>query len=678
VGPIQSGRRNEQELEIRGAVTEIGNTGFSGVPGSLGLDDQGRLWASSTDGLFCFEGDRFVRVPGVAGGNIDGIAADGHGKMWISHNKLGLFYLTPTEAVQPIPWARLASKGLAARALLPDRSLGGVWLGFPDGRIAYFQNGQVRASYTAADGLGSGRVNDLRFGSRMQGAMWAATEGGLSRIKDGHITTLTSKTGLPCDEVHSSIEDDDHAMWVFLACGLARIERSEWYAWIDDPRRAIKTTIFDSSDGVGSVRLSGGYGPGVTKSPEGKLWFATPDGVSVIDPRHLPFNKLPPPVYIEQITADRNPYDASSAANVRLPLPARVRDVEIEYTALSLVVPERVLFRYKLEGLDSDWHDAGNRRQAFYTNLPPRNYRFRVMACNNSGVWNEAGAFLDFSVAPSYYQTIWFRLSCVAALLALSWVLYQLRLRQLAREFNAGLEARVNERTRIARELHDSLLQGVQGLMFRLQAVRNMLPDRPPAEVIEALDSALEHGDQAIAEGPDTVLDLPQPIAGDSDIAQALTALSEELAAPDDNCVVPCVRVTVEGKRREIDPMLRDEIYRIGREAMRNAFRHAQAQQIEAEITYGDSEFLLHVRDDGRGIAPEVASQGACAGHWGLPGMRERAEKFGGKLELWSERGAGTEVELSVPAAVAYGKSGAHRRFWFWRKKIGEADGQQS
>jgi len=313
----------------------------------------------------------------------------------------------------------------------------------------------------------------------------------------------------------------------------------------------------------------------------------------------------------------------------------------------------------------------------FYTNLPPKNYTFRVKACNNSGVWNEEGTFLDFSVAPAYYQTVWFRSLCVAAFLALLCGLYQLRLRQLAREFNAGLEARVNERTRIARELHDSLLQGFQGMMFRLQAVRDLLPARP-AEAIKALDTALERGDKAITEGRDTVSDLREPIIGDKDVAATLTALGEELAAQSGNGSVPCVRVLVEGKPRELNPMLRDEIYRIAREALRNAFRHARAQKIEAEITYSDSEFLLHVRDDGGGIDPEVANKGARGGHWGLPGMRERAKSFGGKLEVLSEHGAGTEIELSVPGAIAYGKSEPRRGFWLWRKKIGESDGRQS
>ena len=670
-------------LPRTGSVKRDGKLNGS-VPNSLFQDDRGRIWVSTLGGFGHLENNRFIPVRGVPGGTVLGISQDSAGNLWIINEVHGLFRMSPRVEVQQIPWIGLGHKDHAS-ALTADPSREGIWLGFHNGGVAYFRDGQVHASYAAADGLGEGRVNDLRFGH--DGTLWAATDGGLSRLKNGHIATLTSKNGLPCDTVHWVIEDDVHSSWLYTACGLVRVDRSELDAWaaaVDnnrDTKHTIQATVFDRFDGVRILASGGHYSPQVAKTSDGKLWFLPWDGVSIIDPRRLPFNKLPPPVHVEQITADRKTYDAAFVANGdakgHLRLPPLVRDLEIDYTALSFVAPEKVRFRYKLEGWDRDWQDAGNRRQAFYTNLSPRNYRFRVSSCNNSGVWNEAGTFLDFSVAPAYYQTTWFRLSCVAAFLASLWGLYQLRLRQLALEFNAGLEARVNERTRIARELHDSLLQGVQGLMFRLQAVRNMLPERP-AEASEALDIALERGDKAIAEGRDTVSDLREPIMGDSDIAQALTALGEELALQSGNGLVPRVRVLLEGKQRELNPILRDEIYRIAREALRNAFRHARAQKIEAGITYSDSEFLLHVRDDGGGIDPEVANQGARAGHWGLPGMRERAKSFGGKLEVWSEHGAGTEIELSVPGAIAYGKSEPRRRSRFWRKKIGESDGQQS
>jgi signal transduction histidine kinase/ligand-binding sensor domain-containing protein len=643
------------------------------IPHSLFQDSRGRIWVSTVEGGGYLEGERFTPVTGVPGGPVHGVAEDTAGSLWIANQLGGLLHLVGNRLTEQIPWTGLGHKDNAS-ALIADPAQGGLWLGFHHGGVAYFKDGRVLAAYASSDGLGEGRVNTFRLDA--DGALWAATEGGLSRLKNGRIATLTSKNGLPCDGVHWSIEDDIGSVWLYMPCGLARVARSELEAWAraagkdkgGDAKR-VQATVFDSSDGVRTHGKAGGYGALVAKSSDGKLWFLPWDGVSVVDPRHLPINKLPPPIHIEQITADRKTYDASSAANGRVSLPALIRDLKIDYTALSLVTSEKVLFRYKLEGRDRDWQDAGNRREAFYTDLPPRNYRFRVVACNNSGVWNEAGTFLDLAVAPAYYQTTWFRLSCVAAFLALLGGLYQLRLRQLAREYDIRVEERVGERTRIARELHDSLLQGVQGLMFRLQAVRELLPGRAPAEAIEALDVALERGDKVIVEGRDTISDLRQSTVGDSDIAQALTALGEELAAQGNNGAAPCVRVLVEGKQREIDPVLRDEICRIAREALRNAVRHAKAQKIEAGITYSDSAFLLHVRDDGIGMAPEVANQGARAGHWGLTGMRERAKSFGGKLEVWSEQGAGTEIALTVPAAVSYGKSNARHKSWLLRKK---------
>jgi signal transduction histidine kinase/ligand-binding sensor domain-containing protein len=659
------------------------DTAGSGVPdegvGSLFQDSRGRIWVSTPTGIGYLENDRFLPIA-ATGGPVASLTEDTSGNLWFASHDLGLSRLSQSNELERFPWAALGRKDPAV-VLAPDLLHGGLWLGFSQGGIAYFRDGHVHSSYSAAEGLGKGRVNQLRFDG--EGTLWIATDGGLGRLENGRIATLTSNNGFPCNEVQWMIEDDAHSVWLMMPCGLVRVARSDLDAWAiaaDKTSHRIQATVFDGSDGLRTLAvLTNDYTPHVTKSPDGKLWFVTPDGISVVDPRHLPFNNLPPPVHIEQITADHKVYwqDSSGDGSSNLRLPARVRDLEIDYTALSLVAPEKVLFRYKLEGWDRNWQEVGNRRQAFYNNLSPGSYRFRVTAPNNSGLWNEAGTFFDFSVAPAYYQTNWFRVACVAAFLGLLWGLYQLRLRQMAREFNAGLEARVNERTRIARELHDSLLQGFHGMMFRLQAARDMLPGQP-SEALRALDIALERGDKAIAEGRDTVSDLREPIVGDSDLAQALTALGEELAEQSDKGRVPCVRVLLEGKERELNPMLRDEIYRIGREAMRNAFRHAKAQKIEAEITYSDSEFLLHVRDDGGGIGPEVANQGARAGHWGLPGMRERAKSFGGNLEVWSEHEAGTEIELRVPASIAYGRSEARRRFWFLRKKTEGTDGQQS
>jgi len=641
---------------------------------SLFQDVAGRIWASTPHGVAYFENDRFandrfIPVRALPAGRVAAIAEDSARDLWFDYWDRGLAHLHSASVIEQIPWAKLGRKDWAT-ALVADPVRGGLWVGFFQSGLAYFKDGQIRETYTSTKGLGEGRVNHLRLDR--DDTLWTATQGGLSRIKDGRVATLTNKNGLPCDAVNSQMEDDAQALWLYMACGLVRIARSELDAWASDSKRTVQVTVFDSSDGVRSRATSSSRTPSVAKTVDGKLWFLPFDGVSVIDPRHLPTNKLPPPVHIEQVTADRktywqNFYGAASSSPPKLP--PLMRDLTIDYTALSLVVPEKVRFRYKLEGRDRDWQDAGNRRQAFYTDLPPRNYRFRVVACNNSGVWNEAGTFLDFSIAPAYYQTTWFRVLCVAAFLGLLWALYQYRLHQLQRQFTAGLEARVKERTRIARELHDTLLQSFHGLMFQFQAARNMLPRRPD-EAIDVLDSAIGATEQAISEGRSAIQQLRSEQVEEGDLAQWLTNIGEELARSQNTYGNSAsFRVTVEGEQQSLSPLPQNEVYRITREILQNAFRHAQAHHIEAEIRYDDGLLRVRIRDDGRGIDPQVLRAGGSAGHWGLRGARERAQQIGARLDFWSEAGAGTEVELSVPAAVAYEKSRNKRRFTLFRKE---------
>jgi signal transduction histidine kinase len=370
-------------------------------------------------------------------------------------------------------------------------------------------------------------------------------------------------------------------------------------------------------------------------------------------------------VHIEKIKADGKEYDPTH----RVRLPAKVRDVWIDYTALSLVAPEKVRFKYMLEGQDRNWMEVVNDREAQYSNLPPRKYRFRVIASNNSGVWNETGDTLEFSIDPAYYQTTWFYALCVAAFLAMLWGLYWLRLYQVRREFNAQLDGRVEERMRVARELHDTLLQSFQASLIQMQAARNVL-SRRPEKAEQSLDKAITTAAGAVAEGRSAIQDLRVQPAGGADLAELLTAAGQELAHSDEAQGNPPVfRVTVEGERRDLEPLLQDEVYRIARELLRNAVRHAQAGHIEAEIRYESRQLRVHVRDDGKGIDPEVLKAGGRAGHYGLPGMRERAGRFGGKLEFWSEAGAGTEAVLTVPAAAAYANSNGGA-FSFLRRKL--------
>jgi signal transduction histidine kinase/ligand-binding sensor domain-containing protein len=632
----------------------------SGLPDdsvvSIFEDYRGRIWVSTHRGIAYFENGRFTPVSEVASQGVHSIAGDGMGNLWLDLEQ-SLFHLREGVAEQ-ISWGRLG-RTEKPWALLLDPTEGGLWLGFGNG-VAYFKDGQIRASYSQADGLGNGRVNGFQLDR--DATLWAATEGGLSRLKNGRIATLTSRNGLPCDEVHWVMEDDDHAFWLYTACGLLRIARSELDGWAMDPKRTIQTTVFDSSDGA-SVHSLAMYGERVAKTSDGKIWFLPVEGVSVIDPRRLPLNKLPPPVHIEQLTADRKTQDATS----HLRLPPLVRNLEIDYTALSLVAPEKIHFRYKLEGQDRDWNEVINERRAFYNNLPPRNYRFRVVASNNSGVWNEVGDSLDFSIAPAYYQAAWFQASCVTAFLGLLWVLYRFRLHQIGQEFNIRLEERVTERTRIARDLHDTLLQSFHGLMLRFQVAYDEIPNRP-AEARTTLGDALDLASQAIAEGRDAVQGLRSSTIETKDLARAIGSLGEELAGAEPDSNRSASFVEVEGTPRAVRPIVRDEIYRIAGEALRNAFRHAHARQIHVLLAYRDRQFRLRVRDDGKGIDAAVLQKQGRAGHWGLAGMRERAELIGGHLEIWSRHESGTEVELNIPASIAYETSSAGRFRWFPKK----------
>ena len=665
-GTIWAANLGSLDFIRKGAVFSIRSG--EGLPGeqvtSLFQDRAGRIWVGVDDGLFLYENHHFRRLSAPNHhplGMVNSITEDTDGNIWATchSNPRKLVRIRDFEVKE-----EFANSPLASGRVLAADPKSGIWMSTLAGDVVRFQNRSVR-TFPLKLRSPAHQIEAEPDGS----ILVAAPTEGLIGLRSGTFQRLTKKNGLPCDGVLGFVQDDQKTWWLEAPCGYVMVTDSEMQRWWAHPDAVVHHQLFDAFDGARTRIVT--FNPG-TKSPDGRLWFAS-FVLQTIDPGHMLFNKVPPPVQIEQITADGKMYGPAPG----LQLPSHVRDLTIDYTALTFVAPEKTHFRFKLEGQDADWREIVNKRQVEYSNLPPKRYRFRVTACNNSGVWNEEGTFLDFSIAPAYYQTIRFRSLVVAALLALVWAIYQLRLRQLAQEFNLTVEARVGERTRIARELHDSLLQGFQGLIFRLQAVRDMLPAHP-SEAVQALDVALERGDKAIAEGRDTVSDLRQPVVGGSDMAKALSALGEELTAQSGNGVTPRVRVLVKGKERELNPMLRDEIYRIAREGLRNAFRHAKAQKIETEMTYGPSEFLLRVRDDGSGIDPVVANQGARAGHWGLPGMRERAKSFGGTLELWSERGAGTEIELVVPAAIAYRGPEVRRRFRFLRKKVGLTDGKQS
>jgi signal transduction histidine kinase len=336
-----------------------------------------------------------------------------------------------------------------------------------------------------------------------------------------------------------------------------------------------------------------------------------------------------------------------------LVVPPGSHHIELHFDAIELTSPERVRFQYRLDDVDREWLDADAAVTAIYTELPAGTHEFHVRASNADGVWDRTGIVYKITQQPYFYQTTRFRLLCVAVFLALISALYRLRLRQVAQQFNMRLEERVNERMRIARDLHDTLLQSFHGLLMRFQAATNLLPGRPE-EARKTLESAIDQAAQAISEGRDAVQGLRSSTTVTNDLAGALTTLGQELASGESNPNAAEFHVEVEGTTRDLHPILRDEVYRIAGEALRNAFKHAQAQRIEVEIRYDERQLRVRVRDDGKGIDPKHLNEDGRPGHYGLRGMRERAKAIGGKLELWSNVESGTEIELTIPANTAY------------------------
>jgi signal transduction histidine kinase len=330
----------------------------------------------------------------------------------------------------------------------------------------------------------------------------------------------------------------------------------------------------------------------------------------------------------------------------------------IEFSALSYLDAATSRYRYKLEGLDDKWNEVdSDRRVAAYTTLPPGTYTFRVEAATSHGPWSEPGAMVRIRILPPWWGSAWFRLLATLAVVAILWMLYLFRLQQVAAELRGRMEERLGERERIARELHDTLLQGIQGLILRFQAAAERIPNSEPAR--QLMDSALDRADEVMAEGRDRVRHLRVSVAPTKDLAEAFTQVGQELSQ---GTGVEFALV-VEGEVRPLHPLVLDEAYWIGHEALVNAFQHAEGTRIEVEIAYEHNKWRIRFRDNGRGIDSQILESGGKPDHWGMSGMRERATKIGGQLEIWSRPDAGTEVELSVTGSKAY-RTSKSRSAW--------------
>jgi ligand-binding sensor domain-containing protein/signal transduction histidine kinase len=644
-----------------GALDSLKENKFSSIRTNHGLpgrdvttmfeDHAGRLWLGIDSGLFArdHEGIRPVRNPdGSALGIVYGITEDTKNNIWVrASNKLARIQDLSVRQVLDEP-------SISQSYSIAADPIDGIWLGFANGDLARYRSDRLEL-FPADANLSTAKIRVVLPES--DGSVWAVTEKGLVWWKDQKHWLLDKRSGLPCDELYTAVKDNQGKLWFFSRCGLFSIDASQIRAWQNHPTSHVAVDMFDVFDGAqpGITPLQ----PQGSRSPDGRLWFANDSVLQMLDPRAVPRNSLAPNILVERIVADGTTYPPKDDFH----LPALTRNLEIDYTALSFIVPQKVRFRYQLEGHDPGWQDAQLRRQAFYSDLPPGKYRFRVMACNNDGVWNELGSAVEFNLAPAFFETNWFFALCAAALVGILWLFYLLRMRQLASEIRAGVEARQGERERIARELHDTLLQSVQGLILRFHGIAKQMPAQSPAR--DSMDRALDRAELALAEGRDRVLHLRASAGNPNDLADAFRVAAEESFQGSS----PSLKVVVEGNPRALHPLVREEVFAIGREAIANALRHANGTHVEVEITYDSRELRLRIRDDGRGIDPEVLKAGGRQGHWGLKGIRERAKTIAAHLEIWSRSGSGTEIELSVPAFRAYTgvETGAR---WLWLRGV--------
>jgi ligand-binding sensor domain-containing protein/signal transduction histidine kinase len=551
-------------------------------------------------------------------------------------------------------------------AIYQDRS-GTLWFGTFGGALMRFDDkANTFVSYPPdsrdphrLNGAGITTIHEDRTGT-----LWVGGFDGLYRFnrQSGTVTRYTESQGLPSSTIRCIREDGVGRLWLSTQKGISRF----------DPQKETFRN-YDVSDGLQSNEFSDGCYQG----RDGEMFFGGSNGFNAFFPEHVRDNPYVPPVVVTSFKIFNRPVPIGDQSILKqaipyvdsMALPYRDNIFSFEFAALSYANSHKNRYRYKLENFERVWNEVGsNQRLATYTNLDPGKYVFRVQASNSDGVWNEAGVWLPIVITPPWWNTNWLRALCAIMSLGLLWALYQFRVRQLRHQFEMVVETRVDERSRIARDLHDTLLQSFQGLVFRFQAARYHLPDRPE-EASEALDSALVSADQAIAEGRSAIQELRSGLFKEGNLEQMLLATGRELAlSPHGQDSAPPLRVIVEGQQRAERAIVTEESYRIARELLRNAYRHAHATSIEAELRYDDNAFLLVVRDDGKGIDPKILKDRGRAGHWGLPGIFERAEGMGARLDVWSQAGAGTEVRLTVPAAIAYEKSGDRGRFKLFRK----------
>lgn len=651
----------------RSSIESLGFTGDENVA-VLHRGRDGALWVGGYEGgLWRSEGDKFEPVKW--GGHRDSaaifaITTDSLGNLWVA--ALGGVYQVVNG--QWIDWStELFGSGRPAPSF--------AWAAGPDGAVwTEGVRGGVRSLRRFQSGtwatfpLSESQVGPIISLQFYGDDLWVGGEFGVSVRRNGRFTRLLGLDGDEFERTSGVVVSADGDVWLNGKAGATRISAGEVASALASPTHRVSFRRFDATDHL--VGAAGGQQepvPSAVLGSDGRVWLATNAGIHWIDPQRTILQRSAPrPAVVTGVVAGTAAY----AAVDDLKLPAGTRDLRIDFTAPNLTNPQRVKFRYRLSGLDNEWHDAGGRREAFYTNLTPGRYQFLVNATNELGAWAPADTAQSISIAPWWWQTRPFLAVCVLAFLGLVWSLFALRLRRIQNRLGQLYEERVAERERIAREIHDTFLQSVQALILQVHGAARQLARRVPADepALAELEKALTRGDKVITEGRDRVLDLRSE-ANRKELHQAIADLGIELAGIHSTKF----DLTVEGLARPLDPDAEREAYGIGREALLNAFRHARATSIEVQLVFDVLELRLSVRDNGVGFDESVAETGGRSGHFGLTGMRERASEIGASFVIWSRQGTGTgtEIDMRIPASRAYVQT--KRRLPGWLKVRGLA-----
>jgi ligand-binding sensor domain-containing protein/signal transduction histidine kinase len=579
-----------------------------------------------------------------------------HGVLWVGGGIDGLWEVDLASrrgALTVLP-ARSVD-GLSDRRVtsIVSDSAGPLWIGTGYG-LNHFDPTSATIEHFLPDpadpaALATGHVTALLTDRRER--LWVGMYGGGVDVLEGRgpdgrplFHRLGVAQGLPNENVDMLLADSRGHIWVSTDNGLAVIDPATFT--IRALRRADGATISNYVAGSGAV------------TDAGELLFGGSEGLTVVQPDRLKPWTYRPPVVVTDVRIGgqwiRSSYLNLSGPRQPLILTPSTNSIAVEFAALDYSAPERNRYAYQLEGFDNGWTQSEpSHRLAAYTNLPPGDYLLRLRGSNREGVWSRSELTVPIRVLPAWFQTLTFKILVGLAVLGLLAFAYQLRVRSIERRFQERHLARLAERERIARELHDTLLQGVQGLILLFQTVGQQISRGDTARALILTEQALNRADRVLGEGRNRIKDLRATADEAADLPQALAAEGEQLVL-----TYPAqFRTSVDGAHRELHPIVRDEIFQIARESLSNAFQHSGAQHIEAEVSYGDTLLHVRIRDDGRGIGTDVLDAGGRPGHFGLLSMRERAEKIGAQLKIWSKAGAGTEIHLQVPAEVAYRRS---------------------